>query len=154
MNYLDFSWLARCVYLSSLCPESESAFSVGAIIVDQKNNFLSSGYSRELGDKEHAEECAITKLPHNINTSMKIYTSMVPCSNRASKELSCIHLLHQHGIKEINYLLDEPNNFVKNCSNEIAHQLGLSLVTVAESEQKKRLAELAFKYCYPTKNYR
>ena len=51
------------VSLAWECPPSDSAFSVGAVIVDSGGTELSRGFSREGSDPTvHAEEAALGKL--------------------------------------------------------------------------------------------
>lgn len=144
----DLTWLARCVYLSSLCTPIKTAFNVGAIITDLNGHYLSSGYSRELGQNEHAEECALSKISKLKNPNvqdLKLYTSMIPCSNRASKKLSCFELIRKYKIIEVVYLIEEPLTFVKNESLKLAINAGINLRSIPENNHKKRLAELALK---------
>lgn len=51
------------VELAWLCPPSQTAYSVGAVIVGADGTEVSHGYSREGGDPVvHAEESALGKL--------------------------------------------------------------------------------------------
>jgi diaminohydroxyphosphoribosylaminopyrimidine deaminase/5-amino-6-(5-phosphoribosylamino)uracil reductase len=59
----DRRWLLTAIDLSRLCPPSDTALSVGAVIVDEYGNELSRGYSRETDEHVHAEEAALAKLP-------------------------------------------------------------------------------------------
>ena len=43
----DREWLMKAIELSRLCPPSQKAFSVGAIIVGANGDQISTGYSRE-----------------------------------------------------------------------------------------------------------
>ncbi|WP_310275984.1 dihydrofolate reductase family protein [Haloactinomyces albus] len=52
----DHAWMKRAIALSRQCPPSDSAYSVGAVLVDQHGAELSRGYSRETDPKVHAEE--------------------------------------------------------------------------------------------------
>ena len=60
-DHEDRYWLEKAIDLSRSCPPSETAFSVGAIIVDARQ-IISTGYSRETDPHDHAEEVAISKL--------------------------------------------------------------------------------------------
>ncbi len=55
----DHRFLRWAVELSRLCPPSESAFSVGAVVVDQDGQVLATGFSREQEEHDHAEEVAL-----------------------------------------------------------------------------------------------
>jgi diaminohydroxyphosphoribosylaminopyrimidine deaminase/5-amino-6-(5-phosphoribosylamino)uracil reductase len=50
------------IELARLCPPKESAYSVGAVIVDEHGNEISRGFSRETDEHVHAEESALAKL--------------------------------------------------------------------------------------------
>jgi diaminohydroxyphosphoribosylaminopyrimidine deaminase / 5-amino-6-(5-phosphoribosylamino)uracil reductase len=62
----DRRWMELAIELSRLCPPSESAYSVGAVIVDGDGDGdgreLARGYSREDDPHVHAEESALGKL--------------------------------------------------------------------------------------------
>ena len=58
----DHRFLAWAVELSRLCPPSESAFSVGAVVIGEDGEVLSTGFSREQEEHDHAEEVALRKL--------------------------------------------------------------------------------------------
>ncbi|MET9323131.1 hypothetical protein ABZX75_23465 [Streptomyces sp. NPDC003038] len=58
----DETWMRRAIGVSRLCPVSEGAYSVGAVIVDRAGTELAYGYSRETDATVHAEESALAKL--------------------------------------------------------------------------------------------
>jgi 5-amino-6-(5-phosphoribosylamino)uracil reductase len=58
----DHRFLRWAVELSRLCPPSDSAFSVGAVVVGEDGEVLATGFSREQEDHDHAEEVALRKL--------------------------------------------------------------------------------------------
>ncbi|HYB48382.1 MAG TPA: dCMP deaminase, partial [Streptosporangiaceae bacterium] len=82
----DHRFLRWAVELSRLCPPSESAFSVGAVIVAEDGEVLATGFSREQEDHDHAEEVALRKLePKDPRLRhATLYSSLVPCGARAS----------------------------------------------------------------------
>jgi diaminohydroxyphosphoribosylaminopyrimidine deaminase / 5-amino-6-(5-phosphoribosylamino)uracil reductase len=57
----DVHWLRQAIDLSRRCPPSESAFSVGAVLVGGAGEVMATGYSRELHPKDHAEEVALAR---------------------------------------------------------------------------------------------
>jgi hypothetical protein len=76
------------VSLARQCPPSDTAFSVGAVIVGAEGAELSRGFSREGGDPVvHAEESALGKLspgePRLADAT--IYSTLEPCSQRKSR---------------------------------------------------------------------
>ena len=82
----DRSWLRLAVELAGRCPPSDTAFSVGAVIVDAAGNEMSRGHSREGDPRVHAEEAALVKLDPADGrlAAATIYTSMEPCTRRSS----------------------------------------------------------------------
>ena len=106
--------LVQAIDLSRKCTHCESAYSVGAIITDEQCNLISTGFSRELGPKLHAEEVAIFKasdLKITLNNCI-IFSSLEPCSTRASSPKSCSSLIIESGIKTVVFACREPNLFV------------------------------------------
>ena len=55
----DRHWLAAAIDLSRRCSPSRTAFSVGAILVGAAGEVIATGYSREVGPMDHAEEVAL-----------------------------------------------------------------------------------------------
>lgn len=112
----DEELLGLTIELSRSCPPVLNAYAVGAIIVAEDGTILSTGYSREplfgLGDpsKNHAEEVAIAKLdPADPRLrSATIYTSLEPCSPRASRPLSCTDHILAAGIPRVVLAYREP----------------------------------------------
>ena len=122
---LDAYRLRLAVELSRSCPPVSGAYSVGAIVTDAQGTVISTGYSRELlrglgdPDKNHAEEVALAKLGFHdprLKTSSPrpgaakptLYTSLEPCSPRASRPLSCTDHILGAGIPRVVLALREP----------------------------------------------
>jgi pyrimidine deaminase RibD-like protein len=55
----DRYWLNVAIELSKKCPVSDSAFSVGAVVVSVNGDAIATGYSRETAPPDHAEEVAL-----------------------------------------------------------------------------------------------
>jgi len=110
----DRRFLAWAVELSRLCSPSETAFSVGAVIVSADGEVLSTGYSREQQPDDHAEEVAIRKLGPNPGPRLRgatIYSSLVPCGARKSRPVTCVEHILAAGIPRVVYAWDEPPLF-------------------------------------------
>jgi len=112
----DHDLLRLAVELSRSCLPATGAYSVGAIVTDAQGAIISTGYSRELlrglgdPDKNHAEEVALAKLAPGdprLKTAT-IYTSLEPCSPRASRPLSCTDHILAAGIPRVVLALREP----------------------------------------------
>ena len=115
-GHSDEELLRLTVELSRSCPPVLRAYAVGAIIAAPDGTVLSTGYSREprygLGDPSanHAEEVAIAKLGHDdprLRTAT-LYTSLEPCSPRASRPLSCTDHILAAGIRRVVLAWREP----------------------------------------------
>jgi diaminohydroxyphosphoribosylaminopyrimidine deaminase/5-amino-6-(5-phosphoribosylamino)uracil reductase len=125
----DLHWLARAVELSRLCPPSETAFSVGAVIVGADGTVLSEGYSREVDGHNHAEEAALAKLPAGdprLRTAT-VYSSLEPCGQRASRPHPCAELIVAAEVPRVVVAWREPDLFVQACQ-------GTAMLTAAGVE--------------------
>lgn len=135
----DQRFLRWAVELSRLCPPSESAFSVGAVVVSEDGDVLSTGYSREQQDKDHAEEAALRKLGFTDPRlrGATIYSSLVPCGARASRPVTCVQHILNAGIGRVVYAWREPPLFAAGDGAERLRAAGVAVTEVAG------LAELA-----------
>lgn len=112
----DEELLRLTIELSRSCPPVLKAYSVGAIIAAPDGTILSTGYSREplygLGDPSanHAEEVALAKLDKQDPRlpTATLYTSLEPCSPRASRPLNCTDLILAAGIPRVVLAWREP----------------------------------------------
>jgi diaminohydroxyphosphoribosylaminopyrimidine deaminase / 5-amino-6-(5-phosphoribosylamino)uracil reductase len=103
------------VALAGECPPSETAFSVGAVIVDAGGHELARGFSREGGDPlVHAEEAALGKLsPGDPRlAAATVYSTLEPCSERQSRPLTCTQLIIAAGLRRVVIAWREPALFV------------------------------------------
>ncbi|MFC5905769.1 dihydrofolate reductase family protein [Streptacidiphilus monticola] len=132
----DLEWMRLAVDLSRQCPPSETAFSVGAVIVGADGRELARGYSREGGDPTvHAEEAALAKLPADDPRlrGATIYSTLEPCSRRASRPRPCAELIRAAGIPRVVMAWREPALFVADCVG--AELLEAAGATVLETPQ-------------------
>jgi diaminohydroxyphosphoribosylaminopyrimidine deaminase/5-amino-6-(5-phosphoribosylamino)uracil reductase len=131
----DRHWMLLAIEQARLCPPSESAYSVGAVIVDENGNEISRGYSREDDPKVHAEESALAKVPAG-DPRLKhatIYSTLEPCSQRASRPRSCTQLILAAGIPRVVIAWREPSLFVADCQGvELLKQAGVELVELPD----------------------
>ena len=137
----DWRWLRLAVELSRQCPPSETAFSVGAVIVDSSGEEISRGYSREHSPNEHAEESALAKLDFGDPRlkSATIYSSVEPCSKRASRPFSCSQLILDAGIPRVVFALREPPTFVDGDGAAVLEAGGVEVVEIAELADDARV---------------
>jgi len=131
----DHRFLRWAVELSRQCPPSDSAFSVGAVVVGEDGEVLATGFSREQEDHDHAEEVALRKLaqgqpgPDPRLRHATIYSSLVPCGARASRPVTCVGYIVAAGIPRVVFAWREPRLFT---DGEGAEQLRAAGVSVAE----------------------
>lgn len=103
------------------CTPSQTAFSVGAVLVDstiRPHRILATGFSRELEGNTHAEEVCFTKLmkeasPPGNEIECTLYTTMEPCSERLSGKKPCVDRIVEFGRVSTVYVgCQEPSTFV------------------------------------------
>lgn len=131
----DRRWLLTAIDLSRLCPPSDTAFSVGAVIVDEYGNELSRGYSRETDEHVHAEEAALAKLPAGDPRLKKatIYSTLEPCNKRRSRPKTCTQLILRAGIPRVVIAWTEPPTFVTDANGtEALTAHGVAVITLPE----------------------
>ncbi|MEU3895812.1 dihydrofolate reductase family protein [Streptomyces sp. NPDC045251] len=111
----DRHWLALACELAELCPPSQTAFSVGAVVVAADGTELARGHSREGGDAVvHAEEAALAKTgPGDPRlATATVYSSLEPCARRASRPAPCARLILDAGVRRVVTAWREPDTFV------------------------------------------
>ncbi|GAA1576801.1 hypothetical protein GCM10009789_32920 [Kribbella sancticallisti] len=126
----DRYWLEQAIDLSRSCPPSQTAFAVGAIILDDAGQIISTGYSRETDPKDHAEEVALSKLSPDDSRlpTATIYTTLEPCSKRASRPRTCTQLILAAGIPRVVLAWREPSLFVDCEGVELLTSAGLEVI--------------------------
>lgn len=105
----DRRWLAEAISLSRCCPPSQTAYSVGAVLVAADGSVLSTGYSRETAPGDHAEEVALAKIARPAAAAAAtLYSSLEPCAARASRPVPCADLIVASGIGRVVFAWTEP----------------------------------------------
>lgn len=130
----DLHRLRQAIELSRLCPPSATAFSVGALIVVGDGvgdgTVVADGWSRRDDPHEHAEESALTRAGTDLRpATATIYSSLEPCSTRASRPRTCTELILESGLRRVVFAWREPEIFV-DCDG--AERLRAAGVTVIE----------------------
>jgi diaminohydroxyphosphoribosylaminopyrimidine deaminase/5-amino-6-(5-phosphoribosylamino)uracil reductase len=127
--------MLEAISLAWRCPPSDTAYSVGAIIVAADGIPLAGGYSRESDPHVHAEEAALAKLGPGASqdpsrlAGATIYSTLEPCSVRRSRPRSCTQLILASGIGRVVLAWREPSLFVADCQGyELLRQAGLYVV--------------------------
>ena len=127
----DGRFLRAAIELSRRCPPSDTAFAVGAIVVSAAGDIMATGFSREQEPQDHAEEVALRKLdPADPRlATATIYSSLVPCGDRASRPVTCVQHILAAGIGRVVFAWREPPIFTEGRG---AEQLRAAGVTVVE----------------------
>ncbi len=136
----DHRFLSWAVELSRLSPPSESAFSVGAVIVDEDGQVLSTGFSREQEDHDHAEEVAVRKLGfHDPRLRQAtIYSSLVPCGARASRPVTCVQHIVAAGIPRVVFAWREPPLFTAGDGADRLRAAGVDVLELPDLAARAR----------------
>ncbi|MGH3837722.1 MAG: deaminase [Pseudonocardiaceae bacterium] len=130
----DRGYLRHTIELAQRCPRSRTAFSVGAVIIDADGVVLATGYSRETDPHDHAEEAALAKLTPGDSRlpAATLYSSLEPCSTRASRPRSCTELILATPIPRIVFAWREPDLFVDCEGAELLRAAGREVVEIPE----------------------
>jgi len=124
------------VSLAWQCPPSDTAFSVGAVIVDADGVELSRGFSREGEDPvAHAEEAALGKLSPGEPrlAGATIYSTLEPCSQRKSRPRTCTELIIAAGLRRVVIAWREPALFVADAQGyELLTRAGIAVTELPE----------------------
>lgn len=137
----DLARLREAIELARRCPPS-STFRVGAVITDARGAVLATGYSHEDDPHVHAEESALGKLAADDRRLLgaTLYSSLEPCSARASRPRSCTALILETGIPRIVFAWREPSLFVDCEGAELLQAAGRAVVEVPELAHLVRAA--------------
>ncbi len=129
---LDRAQLRRAIELGEQCPPSRTAFSVGAVITDADGAIMAIGHSRETDPHDHAEETALAKLAADDArlAVATLYSSLEPCSTRASRPRSCTELILATPIPRIVFAWREPDLFVDCEGAELLRAAGREVIEV------------------------
>lgn len=109
----DRRLLRQAIDASRRCTPSPSCYCVGAVI-RTRDGRLFCGHTHETSPTDHAEQAAIRKAL-DAGADLRgaaIYSSMEPCSRRASQPESCTALILRHGFARVVFALYEPDRFV------------------------------------------
>ncbi|MET8394981.1 dihydrofolate reductase family protein [Streptomyces anthocyanicus] len=138
----DRHWLALACELAELCPPSDTAFSVGAVVVAADGSELARGHSREGGDPVvHAEEAALAKVdPEDPRLpGATVYSSLEPCARRASRPAPCARLILDAGVRRVVTAWREPDTFVAGADGSgVLTAAGAVVVVLAEYAQRAK----------------
>ena len=131
---MDSDLLAQAVELSRRSPPSASAYAVGAIVLaagDPARAVRSVGWSRQRDPQDHAEEVALAAFPGDP-AGGTLYSSLEPCSQRASRRRTCTELILAAGIARVVFALREPPLFADCQGAELLERAGVEVLELPE----------------------
>ncbi|MEU0387095.1 dihydrofolate reductase family protein [Streptomyces chartreusis] len=138
----DHHWLALACELAAQCPPSDTAFSVGAVVVAADGTELARGHSREGGDPlAHAEEAALAKTdPADPRLAgATVYSSLEPCARRASRPAPCARLILDAGVRRVVTAWCEPDTFVAGADGSgLLAAGGVEVLVLPEHEERAK----------------
>ncbi|EGX60179.1 riboflavin/cytosine deaminase [Streptomyces zinciresistens K42] len=138
----DRHWLALACELAERCPPSGTAFSVGAVVVAADGTELARGHSREGGDPVvHAEEAALAKIaPGDPRlAAATVYSSLEPCTRRASRPAPCARLILDAGVRRVVTAWREPDTFVTGADGSgVLAREGVEVLVLPEYEDRAK----------------
>lgn len=138
-------YLEYALSLAKQSPPKPTNYRVGAVLINcATNEVLSTGYTLELAGNTHAEQCCFEKLAleHKIDASrlsdvlpdeVAVYTTMEPCTFRASGNLPCVDRILNIGskIKTVYVGVKEPEKFNSdNSGKAMLEQAGIRFVHI------------------------
>lgn len=138
---VDRAWMRYAIELSRRCPPVDDAYSVGAVIVDAQGREIAAGHSRETDPRAHAEEVALAKLPPDDPRlpGATLYSTLEPCSRRASRPRSCARLILDAGIPRVVIAWREPDLFVADArGRDVLADGGADVVELADLAEEAR----------------
>jgi diaminohydroxyphosphoribosylaminopyrimidine deaminase/5-amino-6-(5-phosphoribosylamino)uracil reductase len=114
---------------------------VGAIIVDENDSIIGSGYHQKWGEK-HAEVFAIEEalLKTADLSNCTLYVTLEPCSHQG-KTPPCTNLIIQTGIKKVVVGSVDPNPAVSGI--QLLQEKGIEVI-VQETHEAKQLNKVFF----------
>jgi pyrimidine deaminase RibD-like protein len=131
----DRELLMAAIDESRLSPASDSAYSVGAIVVDDTGRELARGHSRETDPHDHAEEVALRRVADRrggVLLPLTLYSSLEPCTQRRSRPVPCADLVVAAGIARVVIAAREPDLFADCRGVETLRSAGVEVVELDE----------------------
>jgi len=126
----DPHWMETALAWSRRCPPVPTAYNVGAVVVD--GDCLAYGFARESDRTVHAEESALAKVSGVDLRAATLYSTLEPCSRRASRPRTCTQLIVDAGIRRVVFALREPPIFVDGEGVERLRAAGVEVVELPE----------------------
>lgn len=138
------NFMLKALSVAENCRDIEW-YGVGCVIIGPNDEVLSTGYTGELqesdGKYRHAEDIAIEKaLSNNVDlNNVTLYSTLEPCSIRASAKTPCVRHIIQNGIKKVVIGAKEPYEpalgIVCNGTNELSES-GVEVIFLSDFEDR------------------
>ena len=125
----EYYWLQKAHDLAKRCTPIETAFCVGAILVDENDSIIAESYSRDIAPRIHAEESAIKKAvtKHANLDNARLFCSLEPCGERLSGKKTCVQRIIDAGIRKVYFSEYEPSTFVEGTGYEQLKAAGITV---------------------------
>ncbi|HIW96993.1 MAG TPA: dihydrofolate reductase family protein [Candidatus Tidjanibacter gallistercoris] len=133
LTLTDRRRLLRAVELSGRSEPCTTAYRVGCVVAVRDGREY-EGYTHETDCRSHAEEEALSKARAD-GADLRgacVYTSLEPCSVRASKPVSCTELIIRAGAARVVYAYAEPDCFVRCEGTRLLREAGIEVTVVPE----------------------
>jgi pyrimidine deaminase RibD-like protein len=116
-------------------PPSDTAYSVGAIVIGVSGRELARGHSRETHPHDHAEEVALARLAPRARVEagpLTMYTSLEPCTQRRSRLVPCTDLIIAASVTRVVLAAREPELFADCRGVETLQDAGVEVVELED----------------------
>jgi diaminohydroxyphosphoribosylaminopyrimidine deaminase/5-amino-6-(5-phosphoribosylamino)uracil reductase len=145
----DRRWLLAAIELSRQAPPTATNYAVGALVVDADGTVLATGFTGEIGPRDHAEEAALAKLAGRPGPNAgqpgpafgwlgpdlsraTVYSSLEPCTARKSRPGTCTDLILAAGLRRVVLALREPLLFVDCHGVETLRAAGAEVIEIGD----------------------
>lgn len=141
----DKKHLRDVALLAAKCPSSDTAFSVGALIVSSSLNQEFSGYSRETGPTDHAEQASLIKLISYLISNNDLFKQQLK-NNKIELPISSSNL---NSILDLD-IIDLPLDLICYTSMEPCGTRSSQKYCCAELLIKSKMSKIVYQMKEPT----
>ncbi len=111
---------------------------VGAVVV-KGNRIVGEGWHRRAGEA-HAEAIALRDAGRRAQGAT-LYVNLEPCSHHG-RTGPCVDLIHEAGVKEVVYAINDPNPQVNGSGGKLLRQRGVKVRVGVLAKEASRLNEV------------
>lgn len=109
---------------------------VGCVILDAKDQLVGVGYHKKYGEA-HAEVEAFNTMS-DLHLANTVFVTLEPCAHQG-KTPSCAKMLVEKKVKNVVYLLKDPNSLVSGKGKKILEDAGIKTYCVEDLLERQRL---------------